>query len=140
MTTTTAPVLGSEGMFAFAVEEVKARKGPAPWGHRIASNEHFNITVICQDPGHQNDWHYHFTPEVWYIYEGELSWTLEGQDAPVHVKAGDWITAPTNTYHFIQVHGDTPSIRIAITPAGEFHRYDRENKPPAPAGARPDPV
>ena len=137
MTATSVPVLGVDGQFKVAVEEVKAAKGAAPWGHRIAVNEHYNITVICQDPGHQNDWHYHLTPEIWYIYEGELSWTLEGQqDAPIHVKAGEFIIAPANTYHFIQVHGDKPSIRIAITPDGEFHRYEREDKPTAPEGAR----
>lgn len=141
MTTTTVPVLGTGGTFKLSVEEIKAAKGAAPWGHRIADNEHYNITVIHQDPGHQNDWHYHHTPEIWYIYEGELSWTLEGQqDTPIHVKAGEWIIAPANTYHFIQVHGDKPSIRIAITPHGEFHRYDRENKPPAPEGARLGPA
>ncbi len=137
MTAVATPVLGVDGTFKVAVEEVKALKGAAPWGHQIVANDHYNISVICQNPGHQNDWHYHLTPEVWYIYEGELSWTLEGQqDTPIHVKAGEWIIAPANTFHFIQVHGDKPSIRIAITPAGEFHRYDRENKPEAPAGAR----
>jgi len=137
MTAVAAAVLGVDGTFRVAVEEVKAAKGDAPWGHRIAVNDHYNITVIRQNPGHQNDWHYHLTPEIWYIYEGELSWTLEGQqDTPIHVKAGDFIIAPANTFHFIQVHGDQPSIRIAITPDGEFHRYERENKPPAPAGAR----
>jgi quercetin dioxygenase-like cupin family protein len=141
MTATAAAVLGVDGTFKVAVEEVKAAKGPAPWGHQIAVNDHYNITVICQDPGHQNDWHYHLTPEVWYIYEGELSWTLEGQqDAPILVKAGDWMIAPANTFHFIQVHGDRPSIRIAITPAGEFHRYEREGKPTAPDGARLGPA
>lgn len=137
MTATTVPVLGVGGTFKLSVEDIKAAKGAAPWGHRIADNEHYNITVIYQNPGHKNDWHYHLTPEIWYIYEGELSWTLEGQqDSPIHVKAGEWIIAPPNTYHFIQVHGDKPSIRIAVTPTGEFHRYDRENKPEAPAGAR----
>ncbi len=137
MTATTVPVLGVGGTFKLSVEDIKAAKGAAPWGHRIADNEHYNITVIYQDPGHQNDWHYHLTPEIWYIYEGELSWTLEGQqDSPIHVKSGEWIIAPPNTYHFIQVHGDKPSIRIAVTPNGEFHRYNRENKPEAPADAR----
>lgn len=141
MTVTNVPVLGTGGTFKLSVEDIKAAKGAAPWGHRIADNEHYNITVIYQEPGHQNDWHYHHTPEIWYIYEGELSWTLEGQqDAPIHVKAGEWIIAPANTYHFIQVHGDKPSIRIAITPHGEFHRYDRENKPSAPEGARLGPA
>jgi len=141
MTATSVPVLGVGGTFKLSVEAIKAAKGAAPWGHRIADNEHYNITVIYQDPGHQNDWHYHHTPEIWYIYEGELSWTLEGQqETPIHVKAGEWIIAPANTYHFIQVHGDTPSIRIAVTPQGEHHRYDRENKPEAPAGARLGPA
>jgi quercetin dioxygenase-like cupin family protein len=141
MTTTSVPVLGVGGTFKLSVEDIKAAKGAAPWGHRIADNEHYNITVIYQNPGHQNDWHYHHTPEIWYIYEGELSWTLEGQqDSPIHVQAGEWIIAPANTYHFIQVHGDKPSIRIAVTPHGEFHRYDRENKPEAPAGARLGPA
>ncbi len=141
MTTTSVPVLGVGGTFKISVEDIKAAKGAAPWGHRIADNEHYNITVIYQEPGHQNDWHYHHTPEIWYIYEGEFSWTLEGQqDSPIHVKAGEWIIAPANTYHFIQVHGDKPSIRIAVTPHGEFHRYDRENKPEAPAGARLGPA
>ena len=141
MTATGVPVLGVGGTFKLSVEEIKAAKGAAPWGHRIADNEHYNITVIYQDPGHQNDWHYHHTPEIWYIYEGELSWTLEGQqETPIQVKAGEWIIAPANTYHFIQVHGDKPAIRIAVTPHGEFHRYDREDKPEAPAGARLGPA
>ena len=115
---------------------LKAKHGPPPWHERIVVNDRFVITVICQAPGHQNDWHYHLTDECWSIYEGELSWTLEGRDEPVHVKAGDWIIAPANTFHFIQVHGDRPSIRIAITYAGEYHRHDRADKPPAPVGAR----
>jgi quercetin dioxygenase-like cupin family protein len=92
--------------------------------------------VICQAPGHQNDWHYHLVDECWSIYEGELSWTLEGQPEPIHVRAGDWIIAPANTFHYIQVHGDRPAIRIAVSYTGEPHRHERANKPPAPAGAR----
>ena len=135
MTATAAPSLSARQL-KVSVEEVKARRGPAPWGERIVINDRFVITVICQTPGHQNDWHYHLADECWYIYEGELSWTLEGQNEPIHVEAGDWIIAPANTFHYIQVHGDKPSIRIAVTYAGEYHRHDRENKPPAPAGAR----
>jgi quercetin dioxygenase-like cupin family protein len=98
-------------------------------------NERFTITVICQDPGHVNDWHYHVVDEAWYIYEGELSWTMEGQPDPIKVSAGDWIIAPPNTFHFIQVHGERPAIRIAISHTGEPHRHERQDKPPAPPGA-----
>ena len=135
MTAVATPTLNA-AQLKVSIEEIKARRGPAPWGERIVINDRYTITVICQNPGHQNDWHYHLVDECWSIYEGELSWTLEGQPEPIHVKAGDWILAPANTFHYIQDHGDQPSIRIAISYTGEYHRHDRENKPPAPEGAR----
>jgi quercetin dioxygenase-like cupin family protein len=118
------------------VEEIKAERGPAPWGERIIVNDRFVITVICQAPGHQNDWHYHLVDECWFIYEGELSWTIEGEAEPIHVTRGDWILVPGNRFHYIQVHGDSPAIRIAVSYAEEWHRHDRADKPPAPEGAR----
>ena len=137
MTATVTPTLNPQQL-SVSIEDLKARHGKPPWSERIVVNDRYVISVICQNPGHQNDWHYHLVDECWSIYEGELSWTLEGRDEPIHVKAGDWILAPANTFHYIQVHGDQPSIRIAITYAGEYHRHERENKPPAPPGARPD--
>jgi quercetin dioxygenase-like cupin family protein len=116
-----------------AIEEMQRRHGAPPWHERLIVNDHFIITVICQSPGHENDWHYHLTDECWSIYEGHLSWTIEGTPDPIHVHTGDWIIAPANHFHLIQVHGDAPSIRIAITAAGEYHRHDRDNKPPHPA-------
>jgi quercetin dioxygenase-like cupin family protein len=135
MATIESPTL-NPGRLATSVEEIKARRGAAPWAERIVVNERFTITVICQEPGHVNDWHYHVVDEAWYIYEGELSWTTEGQPDPIKVSAGDWIIAPPNTFHFIQVHGERPAIRIAISHTGEPHRHEREDKPPAPPGAR----
>ena len=135
MTATATPTL-NPAKLKLSIEELKAQHGAPPWNERIVMNDRYVITVICQNPGHVNDWHYHLVDECWYIYEGELSWTVEGQQEPIHVKAGDWILAPANAFHYIQVHGDQPSIRIAVSYTGEYHRHDRENKPPAPAGAR----
>jgi quercetin dioxygenase-like cupin family protein len=135
MTAGPTPTLNPQRL-KLSIEELKARLGPPPWHEQIVINDRFVVTVICQGPGHRNDWHDHVVDETWSIYEGELSWTLEGQREPIHVSAGDWIIAPANTFHFIQVHGDHPSIRIAISYAGEPHRHERENQPPAPAGAR----
>ena len=50
-------------------------------------------------------------------------------------QAGEWIFAPANTFHLIEVLGEQPAIRIAITPAGEYHRHERADAPPAPPGA-----
>ena len=120
-----------------SVEELKARHGPPPWYERIVVNDRFTVTVICQDAGHRNDWHYHLVDECWYVYEGELSWTLEGRPEPIEARAGEWVLAPANTFHLIQVHGDGAAIRIAISYTDEPHRHDREDRPPAPPGAAP---
>ena len=71
------------------------------------------------------------------MYEGELSWTLEGTPEPIHVKAGEWILAPANTFHLIKVHGEQPSIRIAMTYADKYHRHERADAPPAPPADLP---
>lgn len=131
------PALSSERL-KIGIEEMKARHGDPPWHEVLTENDRYRVVVICQAPGHPNDWHYHLADECWSIYEGELSWTMEGQPEPIHVTAGDWILAPANTFHLIQVHGDRPAIRIAVSHLGEYHRHERENKPPAPPGARPD--
>ena len=137
MTDAVTPTLSSERL-TVGIEELKARRGEPPWAEQIVVTDRYVVTVICQAPGHQNDWHYHLADECWVVHEGELSWTLEGQPEPIHVRAGEWILAPANTFHLIQVHGDRPSIRIAISHTGEYHRHERADKPPAPAGARPE--
>ncbi len=120
------------GRLRVAVDEIKEERGAPPWVERIVVNDLFVVTVICQAPGHRNDWHYHHTEECWHVHEGELSWTTEGEPEPVRAGPGDWILAPANRYHLIQVHGDRPAIRVAVSCAGEPHRHEREDSPPPP--------
>jgi quercetin dioxygenase-like cupin family protein len=122
-----SPALTAESV-RLGIEELKARHGPPPWHTILVQNDRYVVTVICQSPGHPNDWHFHLSDECWSIYEGELSWTLEGRSEPIQVTA--------NTYHLIQVHGEQPAIRIAITYTGEYHRHNRPDAPPAPPAAR----
>ncbi len=131
-----SPALSTERV-AIGIEELKARHGPPPWAASLVQTDRYVVTVICQAPGHQNDWHYHLADECWSVYEGEVSWTLEGRSEPVHVTAGEWILAPANTFHLIQVHGEQPAIRIAISHTGEYHRHERSDAPPAPPASRP---
>ena len=127
------------GSLKVAVEALKAEHGEAPWTERIVANDQFAITVICRTPGNQNDWHYHLTEECWYVHEGELSWTVEGEPEPIRVSAGEWILAPANRFHLIEVVGDRPAIRVAVSVAGDPHRHEREDAPPPPASYRPPP-
>jgi len=119
-----AYALNSELLTA-QIAEIKARKGPPPWSERVVITDEFSVTVICQAPGHRNDHHYHQHDEAWVIAEGELAWHYEHAPEAHKVKAGDVVYAPKNLWHHIEVLGDAPAIRVGITPAGEFHRYDR---------------
>jgi uncharacterized protein (DUF952 family)/quercetin dioxygenase-like cupin family protein len=127
--TATASATLNAGKLKVAVDEIKARRGAPPWSERIVANGNFAVTVICQAPGHRNDWHHHIVEECWYVHEGELSWELEGEDEPIHVAAGEWILAPANRFHLIRVHGDAPAIRVAVSVAGEPHRRTRADRP-----------
>jgi quercetin dioxygenase-like cupin family protein len=127
------PVLNGERL-SVGVEELVRTHGTAPWSAQLIANHGFVVTAICQNPGHRNDWHFHFQEECWYIYQGELSWSLEGYDEPIRVTAGDWMLVPADTFHLIQVHGSQPSIRLAISFREEFHRHTRKGiTPPEPS-------
>ena len=124
------PVLNPEHVKT-SIEEIKAQFGPPPWSRQIIRNDRVAMTFIYQNPGQNNDHHYHVVDEWWYIAEGQMAWELEGHPEPIHVQAGDFILAPANTYHLIHVLGDQPAIRIAFSYTGEHHRHDRQD-PPAP--------
>lgn len=104
MQATVTGLLGRDKLHA-RIEEIKRAKG-AP-------------------PGHPTDRHYHLTDEWWIVLEGEIDWEIEGQAPPVRARAGDFVFAPARHYHHIRPAGSIPSIRLAITPPGEFHRHDR---------------
>ena len=129
-TTMPAGLLGAETLHA-RVEDIKRRKGAAPWVEKVVVNEQMSGTLICQPPGHGTDRHYHLTDEWWVVLEGEIDWEIEGQPV-IHARAGDFVYAPAMHYHHIKPAGSGASIRLAITPPGEFHRHDR------PAGQGPN--
>jgi hypothetical protein len=90
-------LLGPDTLHA-RIDEIKRRKGAPPWSEKIVVNDQIVGTIICQPPGHPTDRHYHLVDEWWFV---------------------------ANHFHHIRPTGSTPSIRLAITPPGEFHRHDR---------------
>ena len=64
------PVLNSKQL-SIGIDELAQRHGDAPWSDQLTINSRFVIWAICQNPGHQNDWHYHLEDECWYVYQGD---------------------------------------------------------------------
>jgi len=108
------------------IDDIKRAKGAPPWSEKIVVNDQIVSTLICQPPGHPNDRHYHLVDEWWLVVEGEIDWEIEGQAEPVRARAGDFVFVPANHFHHIRPKGESPTIRLAITPPGEFHRHERE--------------
>jgi quercetin dioxygenase-like cupin family protein len=125
MATTTPVVRGlmGPGLLHARIDEIKQRKGAPPWSEKIVMNDDIVGTIICQPPGHPTDRHFHLTDEWWFVVEGEIEWEIEGRAEPIRARAGDFVFAPANHFHHIRPAGSTPSIRLAITPPGEFHRH-----------------
>ena len=76
------------------VEDIKRKKGVAPWVEKVVVNEQMSGTLICQPPGHDTDRHYHLVDEWWVVLEGEIDWEIEGRAEIVHARAGDIVFAP----------------------------------------------
>ena len=58
MTDGKSPALSAERV-SMGIEELKTRHGPPPWAAILVQTDRYVVTVICQAPGHRNDWHYH---------------------------------------------------------------------------------
>lgn len=123
-TATVTSRLGPGNLHA-RIDELKRVKGAPPWSEKIVVNDQVVGTLICQPPGHPTDRHYHLVDEWWYVVEGEIDWEIEGQPEPVHARADDFVLAPALHFHHIRPKGTVPTIRLAITPPGEFHRLER---------------
>lgn len=123
MQATVTGMLGREQLHA-RIDDIKKAKGAPPWVEKLVVNDQIIGTLICQPAGHNTDRHYHLTDEWWVVLEGEIDWEIEGAEV-VRARAGDVVYAPALHYHHIKPMGSGPSIRLAITPPGEFHRHDR---------------
>ena len=102
-----------------------AKKGKPPWSEALVLTDDIQAFLICHPPGQPNDTHYHHHDEWWVVLRGEIDWYIEGQAAPIHARAGDFVFGPKHLWHHLEPVGHEPSVRIAINARGEFHRYDR---------------
>jgi quercetin dioxygenase-like cupin family protein len=124
MTTTRIPLL-EIGSLQSRLPDLIAKKGELPWSEAVVLTDDIQAFLICHPPGQPNDTHYHHHDEWWIVLQGEIDWYIEGQAAPIHARAGDFVFGPKHLWHHLEPVGHEPSIRVAINARGEFHRYDR---------------
>jgi hypothetical protein len=81
MTDGKSPALSAERV-SMGIEELKTRHGPPPWAAILVQTDRYVVTVICQAPGHRNDWHYHLAEDRWFNFRPRVCAAGGGPSAP----------------------------------------------------------
>ena len=102
------------GSLQSRLPELIAKKGAPPWSEAVVLTDDIQAFLICHPPGQPNDTHYHHHDEWWVVLQGEIDWYIEGETAPIHARAGDFVFGPKHLWHHLEPVGTTPSIRVAI--------------------------
>lgn len=102
---------------------IKQMPSDKSWSTRIVNSPSNCITLIQQLPGEGNRKHYHRNwNEVWLIYSGK--WQVQyNSEKYKNVRKGDVVCIPRNTLHHIEVIGNNPGLRIAISRSDVLHIY-----------------
>ncbi len=89
---------------------------------RIVDMPSSSATVISQQPGEGNRFHYHHDlDEWWLILEGEYEYKVGDEYHLVSI--GDVISIPRNTWHQIRVVGSGRATRLAVSKPFVEHVY-----------------
>ncbi len=113
MTTPRIPLL-QLGSLQSRLPELMAKKGAPPWSEAVVLTDDIQAFLICHPPGQPNDTHYHHHDEWWVVLQGEIDWHIEGQAAPIHARAGDFVFGPKHLWHHLE---SVPSTRAASSTA-----------------------
>ena len=105
------------------IDEIVKQRGPAPWSHRVISDERNMVTLIATAPGSGNrpHWHRDFD-EWWVVMAGELEWELTGGTI-VRAKKDDIVWVPRGTVHHIRAVGEEMTLRLAVAMPPAIHVY-----------------
>lgn len=114
------------GRLHIKVDEIVARRGPAPWIELCIEDERNLGTLIASAPGQGNRAHWHSNfDEWWVVMGGKLRWELTGGEIIQAVK-GDIVWIPRGTVHHIVTEGDEMSLRFAVAMPPAVHVWQDE--------------
>lgn len=104
------------------VDELRARKGPAPWSEALVLTDDIQAFIICHPPGHPNDTHYHLHDEWWVVLAGELEWELTG-GVVFRASKDDIVWVPRGAVHHIRNVSQDLTLRLAVAMPPANHYY-----------------
>ena len=102
------------------------------WSQPVFNTRDFKGAWISMAPGKRTKTLFYADDRViWVIQSGQIRFTIEGQE-PFVAGKGFIVQVPERLQYSMETVGDVPSLRLEITPSGEYPQY--------PVGETPTPV
>jgi len=114
-------------------ELLAQHKGEANWTQTVVSDSLVHADYISMAPGVKTPRRFHpDTREWWIVQDGQIRFTIEGQEPFVATK-GYLVQVPYRTVYTLETVGDKPSLRLEVNIAGAQTMYPIDT-PPVPLG------
>jgi quercetin dioxygenase-like cupin family protein len=99
------------------------RVGNVEFLARSVDTPHFNLGVVCLEPGQGVDGHRHTgEDDSWLVLEGTLSVTVGDERQVLHAGPGTFVLVPEGTYHALANEGPEDVRFLNIHSPGGFDR------------------
>jgi len=104
-------------------------KGQANWTQTVVSDSTLHADYISMGPGEKTPRRFHPDTRAWWIVqEGQIRFTIEGQE-PFVASKGFLVQVPYRTVYSLETVGDKPSLRLEVNIAGAQTMYPADEKP-----------
>ena len=111
-------------------EILAAHKGQTDWTEPIVNDNYLHADYISMGPGQKTPRRFNAdTREWWIIQDGQIRFTIEGQE-PFVAGKGFMVEVPYRNVYSMETVGDKPSLRFEVNIAGATKDYPVDEKPP----------
>jgi mannose-6-phosphate isomerase-like protein (cupin superfamily) len=113
---------------------LEKHRGVPDWREVVVDDDHLNAVYISSAPGAKTPRRLHpDTREWWVVMDGQIRFTIEGQQ-PFVASKGWMVQVPYRTAYTLETIGDKPSLRFEVNVAHAKTLYPRDEKPPGMPG------
>ena len=115
-------------------ELLAAHKDQANWTETIVSDNYLHADYISMAPGEKTPRRFNpDTREWWIVQDGQIRFTIEGQE-PFVASKGFMVQVPYRNIYSMETVGDKPSLRFEVNIGNGMRDYPVDEKPPAIPG------
>jgi quercetin dioxygenase-like cupin family protein len=110
-------------------ELLAKHKGQQDWTETIVSDSTLHAQYISMAPGAKTPRRFHPDTRAWWIVQdGQIRFTIEGQEPFVATK-GFMVQVPYRNVYSLETIGDRPSLRLEVGIAGATTMYPMDETP-----------